>query len=297
MMISVTCPGLPANWINGWLAAVGATVLDSRIRLHWTKGGSPVAVLSAELADPVGALAEAWPDRKSVEDLPIAEHWKNAASLERKVSVEAFVQRARAARSHSGSWALSSTLTDLHVDKNGEVAHAPFDPAGPGTIKWLHHRLIKVHDHVAPSVEHLGKALAGRTSRVKDHGLGFDITRLGSLGDSSGKWVNPVVEVLAFFGLAILPLRGKGADERTDPSSRTGAIQRGWLPHGRGFRFCWPAWSHWLDQFGIDALMDTWTPDNRSTWRQMGVHAGWRIQPYKARGTSDPTRAFASERL
>ena len=35
-MARVTCPGLPASWINGWLAAVGATVLDSRIRLHWT---------------------------------------------------------------------------------------------------------------------------------------------------------------------------------------------------------------------------------------------------------------------
>ena len=35
-MARVRCPGLPASWVNGWLAAVGVTVLDSRIRLHWT---------------------------------------------------------------------------------------------------------------------------------------------------------------------------------------------------------------------------------------------------------------------
>ena len=36
--------GLPAEWINGWLAAVGATVLDARIRLHWMTDGVPLAV-------------------------------------------------------------------------------------------------------------------------------------------------------------------------------------------------------------------------------------------------------------
>ena len=46
-MTQVTCAGLPASWLNGWLAAVGATVLDARIRLRWTTGGTPLAVLSA----------------------------------------------------------------------------------------------------------------------------------------------------------------------------------------------------------------------------------------------------------
>ena len=58
-MTGVTCPGLPAHWTNGWMAAVGATVLDSRIRLH-------------EI-DPVAALVASWPDRSLLTDLPIAE--------------------------------------------------------------------------------------------------------------------------------------------------------------------------------------------------------------------------------
>ena len=207
-MVEVTCSGLPAAWVNGWLAAVGATILDARIRLHWTTDGEPLAVLSASEVDPVDALVESWPDTEVLADLPIAENWKDAGELRRKVHVETFVERARTARAHRHSWTLSSTMTDLCVDKNGEVAHAPFDPAGPGTIKWLHHRLMKLHEQLEPSPAQIGDSLAGCANRVQDNGLGFDQTRLGSLSDETSMWIDPVVEELAFFGLAMLPVRG-----------------------------------------------------------------------------------------
>ena len=168
-MIQLTCRGLPAAWINGWLAAVGATVLDTRLRLHWTTDGAPLAVLSAAVIDPVDALCGSWPDGALLSDLPIAEEWKGAGVVRRRVPVEAFVTRARAARGHPCSWTLSSTVTDLSVDENGEVAHAPFDPAGPGTIKWLHHRLMKLHEKVEPSVARVRASLAGQAIRVASH--------------------------------------------------------------------------------------------------------------------------------
>ncbi len=87
-MTQVTCPGLPAEWINGWLAAVGATVLDARIRLHWMTDGVPLAVLSSAEIDPVDALVESWPDIALLSDLPIAENWKGAGKVGRKVPVE-----------------------------------------------------------------------------------------------------------------------------------------------------------------------------------------------------------------
>ena len=124
-MAEVICPGLPASWLNAWLAAVGTTVLDSRIRLRWTTDSTPRAVLCAEGVDPVEALAASWPDRDELADLPIAEHWKDTPPMPRKVSVGAFAARARAARGHRCSWTLSSTMTDLSVDDNREVAHAP----------------------------------------------------------------------------------------------------------------------------------------------------------------------------
>ena len=176
-MTQVTCPGLPVDWLNGWLAAVGATVLDSRIRLHWTTDGVPLAVLSAGEIDPVAAIVESWPDEALLSDLPIAKNWGGAGEVRRKVPVEAFVARARAARGHRYSWTLSSTMTDLCVDENGEVAHAPLDPAGPGTIKWLHHRLMKLHARVDLSSAQLRESLAGHAARVQDNGLGFDQTR------------------------------------------------------------------------------------------------------------------------
>ena len=213
-MIEMACPGWPASWVNAWLAAVGATVLDERIRLRWTTDGEPTAVLSSEALDPVAALVESWPDADFLSDLPIAEDWDGAARLQRKVPLDAFTARARAARSHRHAWTLSSTMTDLSVDKRGEVVHAPFDPPGPGTIKWLHHRLLKVHRHVDCPAARLRESLAGRADRVDDNGLGFDLTRLGSLSDASAKWVDPVVEVFAFFGLALLPVRGQGVDRR-----------------------------------------------------------------------------------
>ena len=299
-MTEVTCPGWRASWVNAWLAAMGATVLDERIRLRWTTDSEPVAVLTAERADPVAVLLESWPDAEALSQLPIAEDWQGLTGLQRRVPVEAFTVRARAARSHERSWTLSSTMTDLSVDELGEVAHAPFDPAGPRTIKWLHHRLLKVHRHLDDPAARLRESLAGEADRVEDNGLGFDQTRLGSLQDATDRWVDPAIEVLAFFGLAILPVRGRGRDRRLASSADIAAEQRGWRPpaaRGEAGSFYWPAWSWPLDSDGIDALMDSWNPERQETWTRLGVHAGWQTVSYEPRARSDRTRAFGAERL
>ena len=299
-MGSVTCPGLPASWINGWLAAVGATVLDSRIRLHWTADRTPVAVLSVEGLDPVKAVVASWPDNALLADLPIAEHWQGADPLQRKVPVDTFAARVHAARSHRYSWTLSSTMTDLCVNENGEVAHAPFDPAGPGTTKWLHHRLMRVHEQVEPSIERIRGSFAGRAVRVKGNGLGFDHTRLGSQSDTTSIRIDPVIEVLAFFGLSILPLRGQGIDRRMGRRSVARETQRGWRRtsgSGRERRFMWPAWRQPLDRDGIDALLDIWNPHRKTAWPHTGVHAAWQSVQFKPRGSADTTRAVGAEQL
>ena len=299
-MTQITCPGFPASWINGWLAAVGATVLDARIRLHWTTDGEPLAVLSAVDVDPVEALVESWPDKTMLAELPIAERWNSACVLRRKIPVDAFIARAKAARGHRYCWTLSSTLTDLCVDENGDVAHAPFDPAGPGTIKWLHHRLMKLHERVEPSEARIRESLAGRAVRVNDNGLGFCQTRLGSLSDATSMWIDPVVEELAFFGLAILPVRGDGGDQQLDRRADVTERQRGWrsTAGSRGSRrFYWPAWRRPLDSAAVDAIMDAWRPDRKSTWARAEVHAGWRSVQFERRSSADTTRGFGAERL
>lgn len=300
-MSDFTCAGIPAGWFNGWLAAVGATVLEPRIRLKWTEDGAR-AVLSVADCDPIAVLVESWPDTALLSDLPVADDWRGSGRMRRHVPVEAFAERIRAARGHRYSWTLSSTMTDLSVNKDGEAAHAPLDPAGPGTIKWLHHRLMKAHKHVEnPSVERIRESLTGVAPRVKDNGLGFDQTRLGSLSDNTDPWTDPVVEVLAFYGLAILPVRARGVDDRLEKSADRGEVrQRGWRksPSTDGARrFYWPAWGQPLDAFGIDALLDAWNPNRKSAWLRLGIHAGWRSVRYQSKSSSDPTRAFGPERL
>lgn len=296
-MTRMTCPGLPGAWINGWLAAVGTTVLDPRVRLHWTTAGGPVAVLSAAEVDPLSALVESWPDAALLSCLPIAESWKGAGNVRRKVPVEAFAARARAARDDPYAWTLSSTMTDLCVDEDGTVAHAPFDPSVPKGIT-LHQRLMTISEAVTPSAVTIGDSLTGRAARVNANGLGFDLARLGSQADVTSNWIDPVVEVLAFFGLAVLPVRGSGADRQGHGFVR--ARQRGWQQVSGSRdpqRFHWPAWGQSLDSNGIDALLDAWKPEKKPAWMQVGVHAGWRTVPFQPDVLADPTRAFGAERL
>lgn len=297
-MAEVVCAGLPASWLNAWLAAVGATVIDSRIRLQWTSEKIPLAVLSADGGDPVRILIDSWPTTDVLAAMPIAEYWGDTPRLPRKVPVDAFIQRARATRGHAHSWTLSSTMTDLHLDKSGEVAHGPFDPPAPKGAT-MQSRLLRVHESAAVSVERLTNSFAGRAERAKGNGLGFDLTRLGSQSDASNTAVDPVIEVLAFFGLALLPVRGQGTDFRLASKSRSSMMQRGWRPVRGAVRehgFMWPAWTPALDYAAIDAMMDAWKPDKR-VWPRIGVHAAWRCVPFAPKADLDATRGFGSKRL
>lgn len=298
------CPGLPAEWVNGWLAAVGATVIDPRIRLSWTPGPSPIAELHHPKADPAAALAAAWPSADRIQDMPLARDHPGFPPLERRVNPLALAERIRGTHSHSDAWTLTSSLTDLETDQEGLACHGPFDASGPGSIKWLHHRLGKVHSRVPADpgriTAEVSETLEGTSAPVHDNGLGFDIARLPDrAGGVHRTWVHPVVEVLAFFGLALLPVRGDGI-RRKYPSTR----QRGHRVAGhRGLLWC--AWSEPLDRWAIDALLDVWHhtwhrsstgkwATRESDWDRLGVHAAWHATPYD-HDRSDPTRAFNNE--
>ena len=299
-MHAFTCPGLPASWVNAWLAAVGATVLDPRIRLHWTVDGAPVAVLSSVEIDPVEALVESWPDEAFLHELPVAERWNDAGELRRKVPVKQFVARVKAARGHPFAWTLSSTMTDLSIDKSEEVAHAPFDPPVPRGFT-LHDRLLAAHREAVSALGgRLRDSFIGKAERVAGNGLGFDSSRVGSLADKSVKWIDPVVEFLAFFGLAIFPVRGRGVDHHINHIVEPDERQRGWRKASAANveprRFVWPAWQQPMNTAGIDALLDVWNPWRKQTWVPLGVHAGWRSVRYRPKG-DERTSAFGAEML
>ena len=296
-MKELTCPGLPASWVNGWLAAVGATVLSPELRLRWTTGGTPCAVLCTQEGYPASLLVDSWPSRAQLESMPIKRIRPDLAAMPRNVPVDAFAKRVAAVRGEPLAWTLSSTVTDLHVDDKGNVAHAPFDPPVPrGYV--MHDRLLRIH--FEPSAERLRRTLDGIGERIESNGLGFDIARMGSAADNAPKWVDPVVETLAFFGLALLPVRGRGTDGRLGRSVRPSTLQRGWVRETERRarpRFVWPAWSSPLDSPAIDALLDVWKADGRASWASVGIHAAWRSVSYEAKSTSDTTRGYGSERM
>ncbi|MDE0496433.1 MAG: hypothetical protein OXH86_03680 [Acidimicrobiaceae bacterium] len=303
-MAELSCPGLPASWLNGWLAALGATVLVPEMRLSWTDGPAAHAVLAIDDArDPLTVLVAAWPSTERIAQMPIAEAWRDCDPTEPKMPLSVFVERARSGRSHPDIWSLSSTYSDLDgiEAKNGtvEVARSKFASAAPGSNRTVHFRLQRVHGKVEDPTEQVAATLRGEPQRVEANGLGFDVTRITSLGDESAKRVDPVVEVLAFFGLARLPLRGLGVTSRgAGESGRESARQAGWQrgPDDPRLRFFWPAWKQPLGCNGVDALLDVWDPHRPATWHRLGVHFAWKSVEFIWQG-NDTTRGIGSEAL
>ncbi len=317
MMTNVECPGLPASWLNAWLAAVGLLALEPRLRLSWTCEPEPIAVLSTPSGEnPLELAVNAWPSSSRIDAMPIAEHVEGLDAMQRKVPLEVFQQRAEFCRQklHDDSWTLASTVTDLCVDTNNDkirtVRHARLDPKGPGTTKWLHHRLSKSHKLVTDPSLQVNSTLHGHAKRIKDNGLGFDATRISALADSAHSTVDPVIEVLAFFGLKLLPMRGEGIEVKNSwTRNRFAARQRNWILDREqdSQLMTWPAWEQPLDLSGVDALLDLWADMirflvrgkrvSRTERSLIGIHAAWRTVAYKERGTSDTTVGFASARV
>lgn len=290
-------PGLSAEWLNAWLAAIGITVLVPDTRLRWTEEANPVAEIEVPGDVPLAArIVEELPSIEAIDQLAIAKRHPGASEeFARNVSLTAYKERAALARGQH-DFSLGCSVTDLQATDVANLPHGPFDPPAPRG-ETLHDRLRKCAEHLAAAdAEQLVEAsLRGRGTRIKANGLGFDYRRFasGSHADAE-KSVDPVVEVLAFSGLAFFPVRGDGRRERT----------AGWNPPwNERSAFAWPVWCPLLNRWGIDALLDqvhTAPPTlqrERASLRRLGVHGAFGTVAYKHTGQSDVTRAYASERL
>lgn len=180
---------------------------------------------------------------------------------------------------------LSSLLTDAHWDRKlgPTVDKGPFYTPMPGADNTMFDRIVKLIPRVdAASV---AASLDGIGHRVKQNGIGFDVGRVGSLGDRTDMYVDPVVDVLALFGLSLFPVRGHGRDTR----------QRGWDARRTEVgSFRWFTWNQPLDLDAIDSWLDL---AYSATHRAPGLNGEWVIVPYQQRGSQDVTRGFASRRV
>jgi hypothetical protein len=282
-------PGLTADWLNAWLAAIGVIVLVPQARLSWSADPRPIACFHApEGQDLVAEVAQALPDVDALRRLAIARILPGHIEFPRTVSVAAYADRARVAREEN-DFSLGATVTDLQDPvRQGGLPHGPFDPPVPQG-RTLHQRLLDCRLALEDDpAARLAQSLAGTARRIPANGLGFDCRRFASgIQPQAPKTVDPVVECLVFFGLALLPVRGNGSRQQTRGWQR-GATQAG--------AFCWPAWFAPLDRWAIDALLDQ-VPAAKSQprlARLLGISALFETVPYQPVGSADTTRAYGS---
>lgn len=282
-------PGLTVDWLNGWLAALGVAVLLPGVRLRWTEDAVPHACfVLREDSEPLAArIAAAMPTREALDELAIARDRDGCAEFTRNVTLDVYRERAELSRVRS-DWTLSSTMTDLlaELPKEGPV-HSPFDPPMPqGITLWQRVRSCR---EAMNGVDGIRESLAGRAGRVAGNGLGFDARRLVAGVRPTEPMIDPVVELLAFVGLRLLPTRGNGREVRT----------RGWNDRAtRAGAFRWCAWRPALSLWAIDALLDL-APRAREDERlacRLGI-ADWYVTvPYRPLGSADVTRAYGARR-
>jgi hypothetical protein len=288
-MIPITCRGLTGDWINAWLAAIGAAVLVPGLAVSWTTTARPAARLHHPDTQTREALAELiaghLPTPGAISQLAIARtHPDSTEQFPRNPTLGAYGERAALARA-LGDPTIALSLTDLHQPRDGQYEHSPFDPPAPkGTTLW--DRMMAVRERLEPDpAAHLLSTLEGTAARVKNNGLGFDHRRFLSPTDPTGEvWVDPAVELLAAVGLTLLPSRGNGSR----------AAHRGWTDRPtRNGAFTWPTWRAALTAPAIDALLD-------AHWRGSPppeVCAVYGSVAYRPRSSMDQTRGYAARRL
>jgi len=293
-MGTVRAHGWTADWLVGWLAAVGTVVVMPDWQLSWTDERLPVAVLHGPSsgAEVATALAEVLAD-DPLGGLSIARrHPDGPPELTRNFGVEVFASRARIERgAHDGM--LEASVTDLVPPGPKGLRHSFFDlPAQQG--KTLHDRACAVSELVLRDdpAKVLAASMEGHGRRYQANGLGLDVRRLPGSGDKTGVWCDPASELMAFFALALFPARG-GAEVEV----------RGWARGPGGARFTWPAWAGGLDRWAIDAMLDEVANGTRCTdlparhllrrWSITALFTSRRQQP---RG-DDRNSGFGSLRL
>lgn len=276
---SFEAPGLMADWLNAWLAAIGVTVLLPRVKLSWTDEIVPHAVflLPDEDYDLATEIASALPSATDLESLPIARtHARSEAEFPRTVSIESFRDRARLERAQ-GTCILAACNTDLRDRDLERLPDSPFNPPAPrGVTLW--ERVVACRAAVDGPAQ-VSATLNGTAERLSGNGLGFDPRRAATgvpPGGADFLRIDPVVELLAFEALSLFPIRGDGRRAQT----------RGWTgPSSRRHSFVWFSWNEPLDRYAIDAALD-----------QPAVVARrrWGVVPYLSTG-NDVTKRYFSE--
>ena len=283
-------PGLRADWLNGWLGAIGVTVVVPEVKLGWTDEVCSHAVFYYEDGltdnDFIEKLSEGIPNKSILEQSVLK-------GMSRQVTLEDFCNRAQEERKNHSTYlaaSVSDLLPDAKIQKDG-LEHGAFDPSAPGSTGSVHDRALRCAEKIPDDkrLDWIRKSLAGNGERVEVNGLGFDSRRLASgvqVNKASSPHADPVVELLCLAALAIFPTRGDGSQ----------VFQRGWS-NGvtKKGAFKWVAWHPALDRWGIDAFLDLDHSDVPGN--NVNVIARYEVVPRQPNGQSDVNRAYCARRV
>ena len=285
MSTSYEAYGLTADWLNGWLAAIGATVLVPKLRLRWSQSPTLIAIFEHDDIDDIPkAISDSLPSPESLELSPISKESSECKfSFGRQVTLEVYQERAVIERKIKSGY-LAASVSDLDKDaEKGSLIHGLFDVSGPGTIGTLWERAYACAKEIPADdrERYVRDSLDGHGQLVNRTGLGFDPRRLPtSVHSKSDLKVDPVIELLAFSALEIFPTRGDGKE----------ILQRRWTSTtaARGV-FRWEAWKPPLDRWAIDAFLDL-----RELDRTLVIDR-FQVVPYKRRGDERNCAYFAEQ--
>jgi len=328
MNTELQAPGLTADWLSGWMAAIGAAVLLPGLRLRWTEDVVPFAVFEWDGDDIAGALAEAMPTPESIRESVIAQERSGCMTFTGTVTIAAYRERAAVER-RTHSVHLASSVSDLKRDdppkkgrkKKGQegieaavgtqgkddepgettesaadkkekllLEHGPFDPPSQGKdSRWSKMNACTIDLHARK-----GDLKDRLLASFNGHGERFQ-------GDGLG------------FDSRRLPAGvqadGKPSEVCVDPviellcfsslalfpvrgDGRRRIVQRGWTnAPSRPHSFSWSAWRPALDRWAIDAFLDV------ADHTEDGVIARYGVIPYRTSAKQDIRRAYFSERL
>jgi hypothetical protein len=174
--VTTVARGWTADWLNGWLAAIGATVVVDGLRLSWTEVPRPAAVLHHD-SDPAEAIYEALPTEAALQASATARSVDGLPEFDRNYPAAVFAARAAYAR-RVGDWSLGPASTDLVLPRKagGDLEHGPFDVPAPQGIT-LHDRVVACRAEIT-ELDAVAASMAGTPDLAQMNGLGFDARRM-----------------------------------------------------------------------------------------------------------------------
>jgi hypothetical protein len=285
-------PGLTADWLNGWMAAVGVCVLLPDVTMSWSDDPVPIAVFHGTTTDLPERIVASISSLDTSNDSSYARRCvQSSHELNLDPSKDVFAERASLDRSRRLSF-LAALHTDLGRDRDGvkAVVRGPLY-AGAPKGRTMHDRAAALTSAFEgePNRDAVVKAtLAGLGRRVNMMGLGLDYRRLTPWSETkTPPYVDPVIELLALGAFPLFPLRGDGRVAR----------QRGWSAALFRPTFVWPAWRLPLDIWAIDALLDQIHGIGNSRRDALGCLAIFESVRFRKRNSSDTDDGYGARRV